>query len=67
VHAGLSSAGYGGFEDAVGATAALTGTLPISRLIEPDEIARAVYFLAGVSAMTGAVLSADGGTSIALP
>jgi NAD(P)-dependent dehydrogenase (short-subunit alcohol dehydrogenase family) len=45
----------------------VTGTLPVGRLIEPDEIARAVYFLAGMPAMTGSVLSVDGGTSIALP
>jgi NAD(P)-dependent dehydrogenase (short-subunit alcohol dehydrogenase family) len=49
------------------AVTALTETGPISRLVEPDEIARAVYFLAGMSAMTGTVLSVDGGTSIALP
>jgi NAD(P)-dependent dehydrogenase (short-subunit alcohol dehydrogenase family) len=36
-------------------------------MAEPDEIARAVHFLAGMPAMTGTVLSVDGGTSIALP
>jgi NAD(P)-dependent dehydrogenase (short-subunit alcohol dehydrogenase family) len=67
LYADLSSATYGGFEGAPDAVAALTGTLPVGRLIEPDEIARAVYFLAGMPAMTGSVLSVDGGTSIALP
>jgi NAD(P)-dependent dehydrogenase (short-subunit alcohol dehydrogenase family) len=67
LHAGLSSAVYGGFEGAGDAVAALTETLPIGRLVEPDEIARAVYFLAGMPAMTGTILSVDGGTSIALP
>jgi meso-butanediol dehydrogenase / (S,S)-butanediol dehydrogenase / diacetyl reductase len=67
LRADLAADSYGGFEDAGDAVAALTGTLPIGRLVEPGEIARAVYFLAGMSAMTGAVLSVDGGTSIALP
>lgn len=67
LHADLAADSYGGFEGAGDAVAALTGTLPIGRLVEPAEIARAVYFLAGMPAMTGTVLSVDGGTSIALP
>jgi NAD(P)-dependent dehydrogenase (short-subunit alcohol dehydrogenase family) len=67
LRADLAADSYGGFEGAGDAVAALTGTLPIGRLVEPGEIARAVYFLAGMSAMTGTVLSVDGGTSIALP
>jgi len=42
-------------------------TLPLRRIIEPDEVARAVCFLAGMESMTGAVLSVDAGTTIALP
>jgi hypothetical protein len=34
------------------------------RLVEPGEIARAVYFLAGMSSMTGSVLSVDGGVPL---
>jgi len=72
LHADLAADSYGGFqgggfEGGGDAVAALTGTLPIGRLVEPGEIARAVYFLAGMSSMTGTVLSVDGGTSIALP
>jgi 3-oxoacyl-[acyl-carrier protein] reductase len=58
---------YGGFEDAGDPVQAVTDTLPLRRLIDPDEIARAVAFLADARSMTGAVLSVDGGTSVALP
>ncbi len=63
----LASASYGGFEATADAVAAVTQTLPMRRIIEPDEIARAVLFLAGMESMTGSVLSVDGGTTIALP
>jgi len=63
----LASASYGGFEETGDAVAAVTQTLPMRRIIEPDEIARAVLFLAGMESMTGSVLSVDGGTTIALP
>jgi NAD(P)-dependent dehydrogenase (short-subunit alcohol dehydrogenase family) len=63
----LASASYGGFEETGDAVAAVTDTVPMRRIIEPDEIARAVLFLAGMESMTGSVLSVDGGTSIALP
>jgi NAD(P)-dependent dehydrogenase (short-subunit alcohol dehydrogenase family) len=46
---------------------AVTDTMPLRRLIDPGEIARAVAFLADAASMTGAVLSVDAGTSIALP
>lgn len=58
---------YGGFEAADDPVQAVTGTMPLRRLIGPEEIARAVAFLADARSMTGAVLSIDGGTSIALP
>jgi NAD(P)-dependent dehydrogenase (short-subunit alcohol dehydrogenase family) len=58
---------YGGFETAGDPLDALAATLPLGRLIDEAEIARAVTFLASATAMTGAVLSVDGGTSIALP
>jgi 3-oxoacyl-[acyl-carrier protein] reductase len=63
----LSAASYGGFEGTADATAAVTQTLPLRRIIEPDEVARAVCFLAGMESMTGSVLSVDAGTTIALP
>ena len=46
---------------------AVTQTLPLRRIIEPDEVARAVCFVAGLESMTGSVLSVDAGTTIALP
>jgi NAD(P)-dependent dehydrogenase (short-subunit alcohol dehydrogenase family) len=67
LYADLSGATYGGFEGAGDGVAAMTATLPLRQLIEPDEIARAVRFLAGMPSMTGSVLSVDAGTSIALP
>jgi meso-butanediol dehydrogenase / (S,S)-butanediol dehydrogenase / diacetyl reductase len=63
----LASASYGGFEDSGDAVAGVAQTLPMGRIIDPDEIARAVLFLAGMESMTGSVLSVDGGTTIALP
>jgi 3-oxoacyl-[acyl-carrier protein] reductase len=45
----------------------MAATLPLGRLVDPGEVARAVVFLAEAAAMTGAVLSVDGGTSIGLP
>ena len=45
--------------------AALLKTVPLGRVGEPDEIARAVVFLASdkASFVTGQILSADGGKS----
>ena len=63
----LSAAAYGGSETAADAVQAVTDTLPLRRIVEPEEIARAVFFLAGMASMTGAVLSVDAGTTIALP
>jgi NAD(P)-dependent dehydrogenase (short-subunit alcohol dehydrogenase family) len=63
----LSAAAYGGFEAATDAVQAVTDTLPLGRIVEPEEIARAVFFLAGMTSMTGSVLSVDAGTTIALP
>jgi len=63
----LSAAAYGGFETATDGVQAITETLPLRRIAEPEEIARAVFFLAGMPSMTGAVLSVDAGTTIALP
>jgi NAD(P)-dependent dehydrogenase (short-subunit alcohol dehydrogenase family) len=67
LYADLSAASYGGFEGATDAVQAVTQTLPLRRIIEPDEVARAVCFLAGLESMTGSVLSVDAGTTIALP
>jgi NAD(P)-dependent dehydrogenase (short-subunit alcohol dehydrogenase family) len=58
---------YGGFEEAGDPVQAVTDTMPLRRLIDPGEIARAVAFLADARSMTGAVLSVDAGTTIALP
>jgi NAD(P)-dependent dehydrogenase (short-subunit alcohol dehydrogenase family) len=67
LYADLAASTYGGFEDAGDAVQAVVDTLPLRRMIEPEEIADAVVFLAGARSMTGAVLSIDAGTTIALP
>jgi 3-oxoacyl-[acyl-carrier protein] reductase len=63
----MTGGAYGGFGDAGDPVRAVTGTMPLRRLIDPEEIARAVAFLADARSMTGAVLSVDAGTSAALP
>lgn len=67
LHAQMAGGEYGGFESAGDPLAAMAATLPLGRLVDPGEVARAVVFLAEAAAMTGAVLSVDGGTSIGLP
>ena len=53
LYADLSAASYGGFEGAADAVQAVTQTLPLRRIIEPDEVARAVCFLAGLECDDG--------------
>jgi 3-hydroxybutyrate dehydrogenase len=55
----LTSASYGGFEGAGDVITAVAESLPMGRIIEPDEIARAVLFVAAMASMTGSVLSID--------
>ena len=63
----LAAASYGGFAQAEDATQAVIETVPLRRMIAPEDVADAVLFLASARSMTGAVLSVDGGTTIALP
>lgn len=63
----LSAGSYGGVEAAENPTGAMVDSLPMKRLITPEEVAEAVLFLATSASMTGAVLSLDAGTTAALP
>ena len=63
----LRGAQYGGFEDTPDPVQAVENTLPLRRLIAPEEVADAVVFVARAESMTGAILSLDAGTTIALP
>jgi pteridine reductase len=44
----------------------IVATTPLSRLGSPEEIARAVHFLATAPFVTGQILSVDGGRSVYL-
>ncbi len=63
----LAAATYGGIGAVPDPAKALAGTIPLRRLITPEEVAEAVEFLAASRSMTGAVLGLDGGTTAGLP
>lgn len=63
----LAEGTYGGIGGAGDPAKALADTLPLRRLITPEEVAEAVVFLAGSRSMTGSALSLDGGTTAGLP
>lgn len=65
--ADLADGSYGGVEGAQDAARAVAESLPLRRLITPEEVAEAVLFLAMNRAMTGVVLSIDAGTTSGLP
>jgi NAD(P)-dependent dehydrogenase (short-subunit alcohol dehydrogenase family) len=63
----LGARSYGGHTEGEDPSASLADSLPIGRLIEPDEVADAVLFIAGASSMTGSIVSLDGGSTAGLP
>ena len=65
--ADLAAETYGGVEASTDPAQALADTLPLGRLITPDEVADAVVFLAGNESLTGSVLALDGGSTAGLP
>ncbi len=65
--ADLKSGVYGGFEKALDPVRSISDSVPLKRIIEPDEIADAVLFLSSAKSMTGSILSLDGGTTIGIP
>jgi NAD(P)-dependent dehydrogenase (short-subunit alcohol dehydrogenase family) len=67
LYADLEAARYGGFEAASDPIEALAATVPLGRIILPEEVADAILFAASAPSMTGAILSLDGGTTIAIP
>lgn len=42
----------------------ITGMMPLNLLPDPDDIAEAVRYLAGANAVTGQIISVDGGASL---
>jgi pteridine reductase len=52
----------GQFEDAE--RARIVASTPLGRIGSPEDIARAVHFLAGAPYVTGQILAVDGGRSI---
>lgn len=63
----LSAAQYGGFTDAADPAQALVETLPLRRLVTPEEVADAVIFVVAARSMTGAILNLDTGTTVGIP
>jgi NAD(P)-dependent dehydrogenase (short-subunit alcohol dehydrogenase family) len=59
----LADGSYGG----AGGRAAMEATMPLRRMATAAEVAQAVAYLASAQAVTGSVLSIDGGTSATLP
>jgi NAD(P)-dependent dehydrogenase (short-subunit alcohol dehydrogenase family) len=62
----LGARSYGGYTEGEDPSALLADSLPIGRLIEPDEVADAVLFMAGAFSMTGSIVSLDGGSTAGL-
>lgn len=63
----LRADSYGGIEAGDDPVAAMESTIPLHRITDPEEIARAVLFIAGSPTMTGSVVSIDGGNTAGLP
>jgi NAD(P)-dependent dehydrogenase (short-subunit alcohol dehydrogenase family) len=63
----LSAGTYGGIGHSDDPAKALAATLPLRRLITPEEVADAVVFVASSRSMTGAALGLDAGTTAGLP
>jgi NAD(P)-dependent dehydrogenase (short-subunit alcohol dehydrogenase family) len=63
----LAASTYGGIDPNEDPEKALADTVPLGRLITPEEVADAVVFVASSASMTGSVLSLDGGTTAGLP
>jgi NAD(P)-dependent dehydrogenase (short-subunit alcohol dehydrogenase family) len=63
---GAGGAG-GGAAGGAGGRAAMEATIPLRRMATAAEVAQAVAYLASAEAVTGSVLSIDGGTSATLP
>jgi NAD(P)-dependent dehydrogenase (short-subunit alcohol dehydrogenase family) len=63
----LAAGTYGGIGRSDDPAKALAETLPLRRLITPEEVADAVVFVASSRSMTGAALGLDAGTTAGLP
>jgi NAD(P)-dependent dehydrogenase (short-subunit alcohol dehydrogenase family) len=63
----LAAGRYGGVDPGDDPEKALADTVPLKRLITPEEVADAVVYVAGAESMTGSVLGLDGGSTAGLP
>lgn len=63
----LASGSYGGVDPAADGVRATLDSIPLGRMARPEEVADGIVFLASAQSMTGAVLSLDAGTTVALP
>ena len=65
--ADLAAETYGGVAAGPDPAQAVADTLPLRRLITPEDVADAVVFLAANESLTGSVLALDAGSTAGLP
>jgi len=63
----LAAGRYGGVDPGDDPAKALGDTVPLKRLITPEEVSDAVVYVASAESMTGSVLGLDGGSTAGLP
>lgn len=63
----LQGGSYGGMEATTDPREAIVDSMPLRRIVAPEEVAEAVAFIVRAKSMTGTVISLDGGNTAAIP